>query len=188
MPVARTASCVGIPLEPERSSAFPMDAFERFSKPELLAVLRVMHRILDADRKRDLERLVTELPALFPRRPAAQGIEADQSVFEGPASQGEPMYRLLHYVFSCLSKAQAKMDSTKTGQILVDKQRCHLSPRELTVLLWMKEGKTNWEIARILGLSERTVRFHVGGIFEKLDVTSRTQAVARALGSGLIGS
>jgi DNA-binding CsgD family transcriptional regulator len=52
----------------------------------------------------------------------------------------------------------------------------------------MKEGKTNWEIARILGLSERTVRFHVGGIFEKLDVTSRTQAVARALGSGLIAS
>lgn len=179
MPATRT---------PEQSSTFPIDAFERFSKPELLAVLGVMHRILDADRKRDLDGLVTELPALFPQRSVAHGIAADQSVFEDPASQGERTYRLFNYVFSCLSRAQARMDTTRTGQVQVDKERCHLSPRELTVLLWMKEGKTNWEIARILGLSERTVRFHVGGIFEKLDVTSRTQAVARALGSGLIAS
>jgi DNA-binding CsgD family transcriptional regulator len=52
----------------------------------------------------------------------------------------------------------------------------------------MKEGKTNWEIAKIVGLSERTVRFHVGNIFNILDVKSRTQAVACALGDGLIAS
>jgi DNA-binding CsgD family transcriptional regulator len=61
-----------------------------------------------------------------------------------------------------------------------------LSPREMTVLLWMKEGKTNWEIARIVGVTERTVRFHVEGIFMKLDVSSRTQAVAVAMGHGLL--
>lgn len=61
-----------------------------------------------------------------------------------------------------------------------------LSPRELTVLSWMKMGKTNWEIARILGVSERTVRFHVGRIFVKLDVTSRAQAVALAMETGLL--
>lgn len=60
-----------------------------------------------------------------------------------------------------------------------------LSPRETTVLLWMKQGKTNWEISRILGVSERTVRFHVEGIFAKLDVSSRTQAVAFAMEQGL---
>jgi len=60
-----------------------------------------------------------------------------------------------------------------------------LSPREMTVLLWMKEGKTNWEIARIVGVTERTVRFHVEGIFMKLDVGSRTQAVAVAMEHGL---
>ena len=60
-----------------------------------------------------------------------------------------------------------------------------LSPRETTVLLWMKQGKTNWEISRILGVSERTVRFHVEGIFMKLDVGSRTQAVACAIEQGL---
>jgi DNA-binding CsgD family transcriptional regulator len=61
-----------------------------------------------------------------------------------------------------------------------------LSPREMTVLLWMKEGKTNWEIAQIVGVTERTVRFHVEGIFMKLDVSSRTQAVAVAMGHGLL--
>jgi len=60
-----------------------------------------------------------------------------------------------------------------------------LSPREMTVLLWMKEGKTNWEIAQIVGVTERTVRFHVEGIYMKLDVSSRTQAVAVAMEHGL---
>ena len=61
-----------------------------------------------------------------------------------------------------------------------------LSPRELMVLSWMKEGKTNWEIARIVGLTERTVRFHIEGIFMKLDANSRTQAVAVAMEHGLL--
>jgi LuxR family transcriptional regulator, quorum-sensing system regulator CviR len=63
-----------------------------------------------------------------------------------------------------------------------------LSPREMTVLLWMKEGKTNWEIARIVGVTERTVRFHVESIFTKLDASSRTQAVAVALEQGLLST
>ncbi|BCA55734.1 Transcriptional regulator [Nitrospira sp. KM1] len=61
-----------------------------------------------------------------------------------------------------------------------------LSPREMTVLMWMKQGKTNWEISRIIGVSERTVRFHVESIFMKLDVNSRTQAVAFAIENGLL--
>jgi DNA-binding CsgD family transcriptional regulator len=62
-----------------------------------------------------------------------------------------------------------------------------LSPREMTVLLWMKDGKTNWEIAQIVGVTERTVRFHVEGIFAKLDAKSRNQAVAVAKEHGLLG-
>nr|WP_281720572.1 LuxR C-terminal-related transcriptional regulator [Nitrosomonas nitrosa] len=61
-----------------------------------------------------------------------------------------------------------------------------LSPRELMVLEWMKQGKTNWEISRIIGVTERTVRFHIEGIFSKLDVGSRTQAVACAIEHGLL--
>jgi len=60
-----------------------------------------------------------------------------------------------------------------------------LSPKEVTVLNWMRDGKTNWEIAQITGVTERTVRFHVESIFSKLNVTSRTQAVAFAVQHGL---
>jgi len=60
-----------------------------------------------------------------------------------------------------------------------------LSPREVTIINWMKNGKTNWEIGKILGVSERTIRFHIESIFEKLGVTSRSQAVATAIEHGL---
>jgi DNA-binding CsgD family transcriptional regulator len=179
-------------MKERTASVAGSDLFTDLSREELLTVLGVMHRILEADRKRDLDHLVTELPGLFAdRRGAQRAHDAVQSWERLPAAtlpKGEQTYQALHYVFSCLSKAQARMSASRTGRLRAGKQASQLSPRELTVLLWMKEGKTNWEIARILGLSERTVRFHVGGIFEKLDVTSRTQAVARALGAGLIAS
>jgi DNA-binding CsgD family transcriptional regulator len=162
------------------------------SREELLAVLSVMHRILEADRKLDLDDLVLELPKLLPHRVGVERTHAGTPAWgrlpKAAPSNGEHTYQVFQYVFSCLSKAQAKMAPQRAGQTPAGRQPCHLSPRELTVLLWMKEGKTNWEIARIIGLTERTVRFHVGSIFEKLDVTSRTQAVARALGAGLIAS
>jgi LuxR family transcriptional regulator, quorum-sensing system regulator CviR len=60
-----------------------------------------------------------------------------------------------------------------------------LSLREMTILNWVKNGKTNWEIAKIVGVTERTVRFHVESIFSKLDVTSRSHAVATAIAHGL---
>jgi LuxR family transcriptional regulator, quorum-sensing system regulator CviR len=60
-----------------------------------------------------------------------------------------------------------------------------LTLRELTILNWVKNGKTNWEIAQIMGVTERTIRFHVESIFSKLDVTSRSQAVATAIEHGL---
>jgi LuxR family transcriptional regulator, quorum-sensing system regulator CviR len=60
-----------------------------------------------------------------------------------------------------------------------------LTLRELTILNWVKNGKTNWEIAQIMGVTERTIRFHVESIFSKLEVTSRSQAVATAIEHGL---
>ena len=56
-----------------------------------------------------------------------------------------------------------------------------LTPRELEVLGLLARGLRNKEIARELELSEATVRFHVAHIFEKLEVSSRTEAFTRAL-------
>ncbi len=56
-----------------------------------------------------------------------------------------------------------------------------LSSREIEVLNWLKKGKSSWDVAAILNISERTVNFHVKNIMQKLDAVSRTQAVAVAV-------
>lgn len=61
-----------------------------------------------------------------------------------------------------------------------------LTPRERECLLWAAEGKTSWETALIVGISERTVIFHLRNAMEKLETTSRQQAIARAVAQGLI--
>jgi DNA-binding CsgD family transcriptional regulator len=57
----------------------------------------------------------------------------------------------------------------------------HLTARERDALAWVAEGKSDWEIATILGLSETTVRFHVDNARKKLGAVNRAQAVARML-------
>jgi DNA-binding NarL/FixJ family response regulator len=60
------------------------------------------------------------------------------------------------------------------------------SPRETQVLGLAAQGLTNKEIAYRLGISERTVQFHINSIFNKTATSSRTEAVALALRNGWI--
>ncbi|MBU0747369.1 MAG: response regulator [Gammaproteobacteria bacterium] len=59
-------------------------------------------------------------------------------------------------------------------------QQVALTPRETEVLSWISKGKTNRDIADILGMSPRTVNKHLEHIFEKLGVETRTAAAAIA--------
>lgn len=61
-----------------------------------------------------------------------------------------------------------------------------LTDREIHVLNLIAEGLTNPEIARRLGISRNTVKFHVSSIIAKLGAASRTEAVALGLKHGLI--
>lgn len=61
-----------------------------------------------------------------------------------------------------------------------------LTPRETEVVRWLANGKNCWEISVILGISERTVKFHTSALQKKLGASNRTHAVARALTFGLI--
>jgi DNA-binding NarL/FixJ family response regulator len=56
-----------------------------------------------------------------------------------------------------------------------------LTPRVAEVLLWVAQGKTNGEIASILGISESTVKKHLLVIFQTLGVETRSAATLRAL-------
>jgi DNA-binding NarL/FixJ family response regulator len=67
-------------------------------------------------------------------------------------------------------------DSAKPLEEILD-----LTPRVAETLLWLSQGKTNGEIATILGNSESTVKKHVLEIFDRLGVETRTAASLRAL-------
>jgi DNA-binding CsgD family transcriptional regulator len=60
-----------------------------------------------------------------------------------------------------------------------------LSKRELEVLHWVSEGKTDWEIGVILSISIYTVKNHVKSILSKLDACNRTHATQKANKMGI---
>ncbi len=55
------------------------------------------------------------------------------------------------------------------------------SPREKDVLLWSASGKTDWEIAKIAGITRATVRFHWKNIFRKMGVNNKMTATINAV-------
>jgi DNA-binding CsgD family transcriptional regulator len=61
-----------------------------------------------------------------------------------------------------------------------------LTEREIDCLNWTAAGKTSAEISEILGLSEHTVNHYLNRATRKLDTVNRTQAVAKALRTGII--
>jgi DNA-binding NarL/FixJ family response regulator len=72
------------------------------------------------------------------------------------------------------------------AKLAEDVTRVQLTPRELSTLRLLADGKANKEIASELGISDRTVKTHLGHLFEKLGVTSRTEAVKVATRRGLV--
>jgi DNA-binding NarL/FixJ family response regulator len=61
-----------------------------------------------------------------------------------------------------------------------------LTPREAEVLTLVGQGMSNKAVARSLGISVHTVKFHLEALFAKLDATSRAEAVAKGLRDGVI--
>ncbi len=80
--------------------------------------------------------------------------------------------------FLALQPAPVRAPSTLTGQTL--------TAREIEVLRMLAEGLGNKMIARQLGISDHTVKFHVGSILTKLNAGSRTEAVTIGARQGLI--
>ncbi len=63
-----------------------------------------------------------------------------------------------------------------------------LTAKELEVLKWARVGKSYWETGKIMGISERTVKFHLNNVYRKLNVVNRTQAIARAFSLGCLSA
>jgi DNA-binding NarL/FixJ family response regulator len=72
------------------------------------------------------------------------------------------------------------------SRLLEQMNRHHLTPRELEALRLLANGRSNKEIAAALDIAEGTTKVHLNKLFQKLGVTSRTEALAEAVNRGLI--
>lgn len=75
---------------------------------------------------------------------------------------------------------------TVAAKLATKLTRVQLTPRELEVLKLIGAGRSNKEIAGLLNIAESTAKLHVNTLFEKLNVTSRTEAMRVGLDRGLI--
>jgi len=75
------------------------------------------------------------------------------------------------------AKREFKPDFSSSEPLL----KLGLTPRAAEALLWLAQGKTNSDIATILGITESTVKKHVQEMFDKLGVETRGAATVRAL-------
>lgn len=92
---------------------------------------------------------------------------------------------LMPYLHMALHRMLANESSEAAAEVSAGPV---LSEREIQVLNWVKDGKTNQEIGRILGISHLTVKNHVQNILRKLKVSNRAQAVAKGAASRLFPS
>jgi DNA-binding NarL/FixJ family response regulator len=94
-----------------------------------------------------------------------------------------PRADLLNAITARLRRAeqQAQQDFKPNFSSAQPLLKLGLTPRVAEVLLWVAQGKTNSDIATILGISESTVKKHLLEIFEKLAVETRSAATLRAL-------
>lgn len=80
----------------------------------------------------------------------------------------------------------ARLRASSSPQIPVDNDSVALTERERMVLEWLGEGYSYDEVAKCLGISVNTVRTHVRHVYDKLGVSTKTQAVRQALRLGLL--
>jgi DNA-binding CsgD family transcriptional regulator len=131
-------------------------------------------------------------------------LREDFNMRNGYSHGSNPMFAGQHGSMFCFSGQSIEYDrrSEKILELIVphlhlaltgivrnmqaDKRNISLSAREKEILDWLKRGKSSWDISVILGISERTVNYHVYNIMQKLEAVNRPQAVAAAARLGLI--
>jgi DNA-binding NarL/FixJ family response regulator len=151
---------------------------------ELLKDQQVRHQqaawvlILDrADEETSLDALSTGASAILPRTANRREIvTAIRAVTNGLVVFQRQLLAVLLGNESLLGE---QLNTSNDGN-------ARLTPRELQVLTAMADGATNKAIARRLGISFHTVKFHVAAILEKLDADTRTEAVMKAAQLGIV--
>lgn len=95
---------------------------------------------------------------------------------------GAEYFAIVEYILPHLHEAVTRLYGTNRELEVLPE----FTIREKETLKWAYEGKTAWEIGVILSISERTVKFHLNNIYQKLNVANRSQAVAKAIRHGIV--
>jgi DNA-binding NarL/FixJ family response regulator len=163
-----------------------LDAFDRYHPDVTLLDLRMpilegvetVRRI----RARDPNAKVIVLTTYDTDEDIARALQAGAKAYVLKDISADALVACIHDVLAgktYLAPAAAAKLAERITQV-------QLTPRELATLRLMADGRSNKEIATALGISERTVKTHLGHLFEKLGVTSRTEAVKVASRRGLV--
>jgi DNA-binding NarL/FixJ family response regulator len=163
-----------------------LDAFDRYHPDVTLLDLRMP--ILEGVetvrrmRERDPNAKVIVLTTYDTDEDIARALQAGAKAYVLKDISADALVGCIHDVLAgktYLAPAAAAKLAERITQV-------QLTPRELAALRLMADGRSNKEIANALGISERTVKTHLGHLFEKLGVTSRTEAVKVASRRGLV--
>jgi DNA-binding NarL/FixJ family response regulator len=182
-------------IEVVGSAATVAEALDRIAALAPHVVLLDL-RLPDEDGLHGIERIAAAFPAV--RVITFTAYDADEYVFaaikagaRGYVLKGSPaqdLVRAIRQVHAGDSYLSPAIGATLARQVANPRRgRGLLSARELAVLRLVAAGQSNQQIAASLAISERTVKFHVTAIFNKLGADNRAQAVALAGKRGLLG-
>jgi len=146
------------------------------------------HEVLDDGDARDADVLVTDAIDLIPSEAAPVVLLADIAAPEVAAVL--PRDASAAMIDAAVRAVHAGLRVTHPSLLAdpnIDAMRSSdLTPREIEVLHLLAAGMTNRGAAVALGISEHTVKFHVGSVLAKLGARSRTEAVSIAVRMGLL--
>ena len=163
-----------------------VEAFERFRPDVTLLDLRmpVMEGVeaVRQIRLRDPHAKVIVLTTYDTDEDITRALKAGAKAFILKDISARALIACIHDVLD----GKTYLAPTAAAKLAEGVARVQLTPRELSTLRLMADGRSNKEIASELGISERTVKTHLGHLFEKLGVTSRTEAAKVAARRGLV--
>jgi transcriptional regulator EpsA len=126
--------------------------------------------------------------------PKAQAAAAVHCFFAFVSLKKMPLERdrqlaqlLVPHIFSAYSRALTR-ERPVAEIVRTDDRDAPITDREVEILRWVREGKSNQEIGMILSISPLTVKNHVQKILRKLNATNRAQAVSKAIAMKLLGA
>ena len=132
-------------------------------------------------------RLLAPLLALITGGEEVNGaLEAGAAGVLYRTAEGEKMAAALQAIVAGLVALEPALTEFLGAETLEGDAPADLTPREVQVLGLLSEGLSNKGIAKRLEISEHTVKFHVNALLSKFGARTRTEVVARAVGSGLV--